>query len=103
MLMIGKMDMKINKNYDGASIDIIKIGDNEAILSLIKEKDEYSFYYNFSVNNDSNDESYIYIENFSNSMYFNSDKINVPFFKTLYGNWQRFDDNFFLLMVHGLL
>lgn len=87
--------MKIKNDYEGASIDIIKIIDNKAYLSLRKEKDKYSFYYNFFIKNDSNKEALVYIDNFSNSQYFCDNRINMPFLKTDNSNWQRLDKKLF--------
>ena len=57
--------MKIINNYDGSSIDIINedLRKNEAVLSLRKEKDSYSHYYNFRVENDLNKVGTVFIKN----------------------------------------
>lgn len=84
--------MKIINNYDGASIDIVEnnVTKNEAILSLRKEQNYYSNYYNFIVDNNSSSEGIIYIRNY-NQLLFQSDAY-IPFYRTLKGSFIRMEE-----------
>lgn len=86
--------MKIINNYDGASIDIL-INDKEKNvinLSLKKELNNYSNYFNFIVENEDK-EGTIFIENINNVKY--KSKYNIPLYKTKKGTYEPLSDNKF--------
>ena len=64
--------MKIDYNYDGASIDILEIDDlnNSIVLSPKMENGKYSNYFNFKIINN-NLEGKIYLKNLNKLMYDN--------------------------------
>ncbi len=85
--------MEIINNYDGASIELEKINENEAFLSLIKEGSSYGYYYNFRVKNN-NKNGIIHIKNFEKSPYFIKENIPIPYTKRK-GKWEKINqDNF---------
>ena len=75
--------MKIIKNYDGASIDIIHndTKNNKVVLSLKKELNNYSHYFNFKVINDLNKDGVICLTNFDKSLYYKENIQYVPYIK----------------------
>ena len=85
--------MKIINNYDGSSIDIINedLRKNEAVLSLRKEKDSYSHYYNFRVENDLNKVGTVFIKNITKSAYYCPDQEHAPYIKETDKEWKRLD------------
>lgn len=85
--------MKIINNYDGSSIDIINedLRKNEAVLSLRKEKDSYSHYYNFRVENDLNKVGTVFIKNITKSSYYCPDQEHAPYIKETDKEWKRLD------------
>ena len=72
--------MKIINNYNGSSIDIINNDEmkNEVFLSLKKENNDYSNYFNFIVENNDK-EGKIYIENIDKIKY--KSKFSIPLYK----------------------
>lgn len=86
--------MLIKNNYDGASIEIIKYDDNknEAYLSLKKEGDLYSYYYNFYLKN-TNKVGFIYITNLKNTLYYVKGKNPVPYIKENDNGWKKLDNS----------
>lgn len=81
--------MNIIKDYDGASIEIIKndIEKNKIYLSLKEENGKYSYYYNFIIENPASTKGMIYIKNISNSQYYKKDEINAPYIKI--NEWEK--------------
>ena len=63
--------MIINYGYGGSSIDIIKEDkqNNTATVSPVMEDEKYSNYYNFRINNKSNNPGTIIIKNINNQQY----------------------------------
>lgn len=91
--------MKVITNYKGSSIEVIE-NDNEnniVKLSLKKEKNQYSHYYNFIIHNDKLDEGYIYIDNIKSSAYYNEKSVYLPYVKKEDNEWTRIDKERFAI------
>ena len=71
-------NLKIKKDYDGASIDIVNEENGDIYLSVKKEKEKYCYYYNFFVENDNNDTKKIHIKNFEKTPYYLKENIPIP-------------------------
>lgn len=98
--------MKIISNYEGSSIDILKYNDNQniAYLSLKKENNSYSQYYNFIIENNQNKDGYVYIQNIKLSKYYDKDSIFFPYKRLLTSNdWNRIDNNSFSISDNMLM
>lgn len=81
--------MIIINNYEGSSIDIIKIDNitNTAHLGLKDENGKASHYYNFIARNEKEKKGKIIIENINNSMYYSKD-MSQPFIKKQ-NKWEK--------------
>ena len=98
--------MNVLSNYDGSSIDILKYNndENSVYLSLKKENDSYSQYYNFIIDNNQNTDGYIYIQNIKLSKYYDKDSIFFPYKRLDASNdWQRIDDSSFSIADNMLI
>lgn len=83
--------MKIINNYDGSSIDIIDndLENNRVVLSVKKENNEYSNYFNFIVEN-INKKGKIIIKNIDKVKY----KSNIiPLYKITNGTYEKLSDD----------
>lgn len=82
--------MKIISDYEGSSIDILSydVESNSVKLSLKKENDKYSQYYNFIVENTENKEGTIFIKNIKLSKYYEKNSIYLPYKKVSY-DWEK--------------
>ena len=89
--------MNIINNYEGASIDILTKNEknNTIYLSLKEEKDKFSHYYNFVVENNEEKDGEIHIKNISSSQYYKKGTIDAPYIKTDY--WRKLEKEEFYI------
>ena len=98
--------MNILSNYEGSSIDILRYNnvENSAYLSLKKENDSYSQYYNFIIDNNQNKDGYVYIQNIKLSKYYEKNSVFFPYKRIESSNeWQRIDNNSFSIADNMLV
>ncbi len=95
--------MDIIYNYEGASIELIKNDEqnNKIYLSLRKEKDNYSHYYNFKIDNNNETFGEIHIKNINLSQYYNKNIVNAPYIKI--EKWRRLEKEEFYIDNNELI
>ena len=98
--------MKIDKNYPGSSIEILKEDKEKNIieLSLKKEKNGYGHYYNFKVINNEKKEGTIIIRNIEKSAYYTKESQYYPYIKKENTkNWERTNKNKVILNDNNII
>lgn len=95
--------MKIVYDYEGASIKLLKNDkeNNIIYLSLREEKDKFSHYYNFIIDNDEIRNGEIHIKNINCSQYYNKNVLNNPYIKI--DNWKRLEKEEFYIDNNELI